>query len=262
MKRAILTFVALVALATTALAQEPVASVRPATNDFRGRVQGAFEWEPVKNLSVEAGLQLRLKNDLGSVDGFHTSVGIGYEVNDHFSFGAEYILINGYDSGKSTWEKPRHRLNINLTTGVKIGRVELSLRERVQTTYRTDSVNRYEKMPHELILRSRLMAEYNIRHSKWSPYIFFELHNTLNAPQAVWNYKTDPFDYDNYITRYRTGLGAKYRITRNHRLEFYYYFDYDSKYNIDYRANKGTLKGFYQENEWRHTFGISYKFKL
>ena len=70
------------------------------------------------------------------------------------------------------------------------------------------------------------------------------------------------FDYDNYITRYRTGLGAKYRITRNHRLEFYYYFDYDSKYNIDYRANKGTLKGFYQENEWRHTFGISYKFKL
>ena len=113
MKRAILTFVALVALATTALAQEPVASVRPATNDFRGRVQGAFEWEPVKNLSVEAGLQLRLKNDLGSVDCFHTSVGIGYEVNDHFSFGAEYIIINGYDSGKSTWEKPRHRLNIN-----------------------------------------------------------------------------------------------------------------------------------------------------
>lgn len=92
--------------------------------------------------------------------------------------------------------------------------------------------------------------------------MLFELHNTLNAPKVVANYKSDPYSTDNYITRYRAGVGVKYRISRNHRLDFYYYFDYDSSYNIDYKGNKGDLKGYLRENEYRHIFGISYKFKL
>ena len=132
----------------------------------------------------------------------------------------------------------------------------------MQTTFRTDSVNRYEKMNPEMVLRSRLTAEYNIRHSKWTPYLLFELHNTLNAPAVVLNYKRDPYSIDNYITRYRAGVGAKFKVTRNHRLDFYYYFDYDRRYNIDYKGNKGDLKSVVQENEIRHIFGITYKFKL
>lgn len=258
----ILSIVACMVLTTTAFAQEIEPGINPTTNDFRGRVEGSFEWEPIKNLSLEAGLQLRLKNDLGSVDCFHTSFGAEYEVCKYFSVGADYILINGYKSDKGAWDKPRHRLNVNLTGSVKIDRFKLSLRERVQTTFRTDEVNPYEKPQNEMILRSRLMGEYSIRHSKWTPYVLFELHNTLNAPEVVKNYKEYPLTYDNYITRYRAGVGTKFRITRNHRLDFYYYFDYDRGYDIDYKSNKGTLKGYYQENEFRHTFGISYKFKL
>ena len=262
MKRLILSIVACMVLTTTAFAQEIEPGINPTTNDFRGRVEGSFEWEPIKNLSLEAGLQLRLKNDLGSVDCFHTSFGAEYEVCKYFSVGADYILINGYKSDKDAWDKPRHRLNVNLTGSVKIDRFKLSLRERVQTTFRTDEVNPYEKPQNEMILRSRLMGEYSIRHSKWTPYVLFELHNTLNAPEVVKNYKEYPLTYDNYITRYRAGVGTKFRITRNHRLDFYYYFDYDRGYDIDYKSNKGTLKGYYQENEFRHIFGISYKFKL
>ena len=263
MKKAILTILSVfVALTTTAFAQDVPAPGVVNTNDFRGRVEGSFEWEPIKDLSLEAGVQLRLNNDLGSVDCFHTSFGAEYEVCKYFSLGAEYILINGYESDKKAWDMPRHRLNVNLTGSVKFGRVELSLRERLQTTFRTDDVNVYEKPQNEMILRSRLMAEYSIRHSKWTPYVLFELHNTLNAPKVVQNYKEFPLSYDNYITRYRAGVGTKFRITRNHRLDFYYYFDYDRGYDIDYKSNKGTLKGYYQENEFRHTFGISYKFKL
>jgi hypothetical protein len=251
-----------VGLATVALAQEVPAPGVVNTNDFRGRVEGSFEWEPIDDLSFEAGLQLRLNNDLGTVDCFHTSFGAEYEACKNFSIGADYILINGYESDKRAWDKPRHRLNVNLTGSVKLGRVELSLRERVQTTFRTDSVNLYEKPKNEVILRSRLMTEYSIRHTRWTPYVLFELHNTLNAPKVVMNYKSDPFAYDNYITRYRVGVGTKLRATRNHRLDFYYYFDYDRGYDIDYKGNKGDLKGYIQENEFRHTFGISYKFKL
>ena len=80
MKRLILSIVACMILTTTAFAQEIEPGINPTTNDFRGRVEGSFEWEPIKNLSLEAGLQLRLKNDLGSVDCFHTSFGAEYEV--------------------------------------------------------------------------------------------------------------------------------------------------------------------------------------
>lgn len=261
MKRVVLMIVAL-CFGATLSAQDIPQPVDVTTNDFRGRVEGGFEWEVAKHLSVEAGVQLRLMNDFASVDRTQTSVGVNYEVCKYFDIGADYILINRYDAASKAWEKPRHRANLNLEGKVKVGRVELSLRERLQTTFRTDSVNRYEKMNPEMILRSRLMAEYSIRHSRWSPYMLFELHNTLNAPKVVANYKSDPYSTDNYITRYRAGVGVKYRISRNHRLDFYYYFDYDSSYNIDYKGNKGDLKGYLRENEYRHIFGISYKFKL
>lgn len=260
--REILLSVGLVLTTLIATAQDPNAPTRETTNDFRGRVEGSFEWEPVKDMTVEAGIQLRLSDDLHSVDRLHSSVGIGYEVNKYFDFGADYILINNYDSAASNWERPRHRLNLNLRGTVNVGRVELSLRERLQTTFRTDSVNRFEKMNPEMVLRSRLMAEYNIRHSRWTPYLLFELNNTLNAPKVVANYKDAVLQCDNYTTRYRAGLGAKFHISRYHRLDFYYYFDYDRGYNIDYKGNKGDLKGYVEEVEFRHTFGISYKFKL
>ena len=262
MRRFICILTLVLCCASAAMAQDIPAPEVVNTNDFRGRVEGSFEWEPIDDLSFEAGVQLRLNNDLGSVDRIQTSVGAKYEVCKHFSVGADYILINGYESDAQSWDMPRHRLNINATGSLKVGRVELSLRERLQTTIRTDSVNLFEKPKSAVILRSRLMAEYKIRHSRWTPYALFELHNTLNAPKVVPNYKSATLSCDNYITRYRAGVGAKLRISRNHRLDFYYYFDYDRGYNIDYKGNKGDLKGYLQENEFRHIFGISYKFKL
>lgn len=262
MKRALLAVVAICIFATTSLAQDIPAPGVVNTRDFRGRVNGSFEWELSDDFSLEAGVQLRLNENIGSVDGIYTTIGAEYELFKFLSLGADYVLINGYDSSSNEWDRARHRINVNATAEAKIGRITLSLRERVQTTIRTDSVNRYEKPKSEVILRSRLMAEYSIRHSKWTPYILFELHNTLNAPKVVSNYKRDEFAIDNYVTRYRAGVGAKFRISRCHRLDFYYYFDYDRGYDIDYKGNKGDLKGYLQENECRHIFGISYKFKL
>ena len=229
-------------------------------SDVRVRIGGDFEWEIVDDLSLEASLEMRLDNNLANVDRLQTGIGLEYEVCKYFNVGADYLLINIHEPG--AWKRPRHRANLNLEGNIKAGRFEFQLRERVQTTFRTDSVNRYEKMNPEMILRSRLSAEYNIRHSRWTPYLLFELHNTLNAPAVVLNYKRDPYSIDNYTTRYRAGIGAKFKVTRNHRLDFFYYFDYDRSYNIDYKGNKGDLKSVVQENEMRHIFGISYKFKL
>lgn len=258
MRRLIPTIIALFITATLS-AQELTPDIAT-SNDFRGRIEGTFEWELMKDLSVEAGLQMRLKSDFKTVDRMQTNIGINYEPLKYLSLGADYVLINTHEPRR--WERPRHRVNINVEGRMKAGRLEFSLRERVQTTFRTDSVNRYEKMNPEMVLRSRLKVEYNIRHSRWTPYLMCELNNTLNAPAVVNNYKEDAYSVDNYVSRYRVGIGTKLRIDRHNRLDFYYYFDYDRGYNIDYKGNKGDLKGYVQENEHRHIFGISYKFKL
>ena len=252
------------ALINSANAQSdiPKPDVADVVDDIRGRMEGVIEWGATKDLSLEAGVEARFKDDMRSTDRIHTFVGATYDINKHIKMGGEYILINTYDSEIKGWESHRHRININAEGEMEVGDFELSLRERVQTTIRTDSVNRYEKCNPEAILRSRLVATYKIPHSRWSPYLLFELHNTLNAPKVVANFKTDKYSIDNYVTRYRGGVGVKYRVDRDHRLDFYYYFDFDRSYNIDYKGNKGDLKGYVLEREIRHILGISYKFKL
>ena len=252
------------ALINSANAQSgvPQPGVMDVVEDVRGRMEGVIEWGVTKDLSLEAGVEARLKNNIGSMDRIHTFVGATYDLNKHIKIGGEYILINMYDSEIKGWESSRHRANINVEGEMEVGDFEFSLRERVQATFRTYSVNRYEKSNPEAILRSRLVATYKIPHSRWSPYLLFELHNTLNAPKAVANFKTDKYGVDNYVTRYRGGVGVKYRVDRDHRLDFYYYFDFDRSYNIDYKGNKGNIKGYILERELRHIFGISYKFKL
>lgn len=253
-----------IALLNSANAQSvvPDPTVMDVVEDVRGRVESVIEWDVTKDLSLEAGVETRLSNNIGSLDRIHTFVGATYDLGKNLKVGGEYILINMYDSEIKAWESRRHRANINVEGEMEFGDFEFSLRERVQSTFRTDSVNRYEKCDPEVILRSRLMATYKIPHSRWSPYLLFELHNTLNAPKAVSNFLTDKYEVDNYITRYRGGVGAKYRVDRDHRLDFYYYFDFDRSYNIDYKGTKGDIKDYKFEREIRHIFGVSYKFKL
>lgn len=252
------------AIPNTASAQSiiPDPKIEDVVRDIRGRMEGVIEWDATKDLSLEAGIEARYMDDMRSMDRINTFVGATYDIGKHIKVGGEYIHINLYDTETRAWDDRRHRVNLNVEGEMEVGDFEFSLRERVQATYRTDSVNRYEKSDPDVILRSRLVATYKIPHSRWSPYLLFELHNTLNAPKAVANFKTDRYEIDNYITRYRGGIGVKYRIDRDHRLDFYYYFDFDRSYNIDYKGNKGDIKGYALEREIRHIFGISYKFKL
>ena len=252
------------AVPNTASAQSvvPDPKIADVVKDVRGRTEGVVEWSVTKDLALEAGIEARFMDDMRSMDRLHTFVGATYDIGKHVKVGGEYIHINLYDTEAKSWNDRRHRVNLNVEGNVEFGDLELSLRERVQATYRTDSVNRYEKCDPEAILRSRLMAVYKIPGTSWSPYILFELHNTLNAPKPVANFKTEKFETENYITRYRGGIGAKYRINRNNRLDFYYYIDFDRSYNIDYKGNSGNIRSLVMERELRHIFGVSYKFKL
>jgi hypothetical protein len=119
-------------------------------------------------------------------------------------------------------------------------------------------------------LRSRLKFAYDLRNSRWEPYVFGEVYNTLNALRPVENYKNpnnvswkdSGSKYDNYINRIRVAAGTEFKINNYHRLDIYYHFHMNQSYEARYKANKGELKRWDLEKQNCHVIGIDYKFKL
>ena len=242
-------------------AQEIPSPANITSSDLQGRFGGVIKWSPydTEAFFVEGALQLRLNNNFTSVDRFHTAIRVNLWLAQ-----IDYVLINAYDSMTKQWISPHHRVNLNLHGGWNAGPIRFELRERLQTTFYSNSVNKYERRDPELILRSRLTLAYveSLFHWRWTPYILFELNNSLNSPAVVANYKDEALSTDNYITRYRTGIGTKYFINRKNHLDIYYYFDYDRSKDINYNSINGNLESYKMNNQMRHIFGIRYHFQL
>lgn len=178
--------------------------------------------------------------------------------------------VSGYNVDHGYWRN-KHRATLDVTGKLPLGRFTLSLRERYQYTHFTAAtINRtryrslldaamvegggwqgdyYEYAEQyfgkcEVVekdkaakdrhyLRSRLQLEYNIRHCPWTPYASVEFSNNL----------TDGLHLDK--TRYT--LGAEWKITKQHRLDFAYL--YEDGADDDTRSNC-------------HALCIGYKFKF
>lgn len=149
-----------------------------------------------------------------------------------FNTGEEGVETN-YNIDHSYWEK-RNRVYFALSGEYKIGRVELSLRERVQFT-RTNSEtideekHRFngtlgEKPTKEIehnrehkdskkntVLRSRLTAKWDVPKCKVNPFVSAELYTRL--------------DYWKGFDKMRSRIGASYKINKDNAIEFYYLFE-------------------------------------
>ena len=75
--------------------------------------------------------------------------------------------------------------------------------------------------------------EYNIKHCAWTPYASYELSNNLSE--------------DFHLDKKRLTLGAEWKITKQHRLDFAYV--YDNGADDDARSSD-------------HAISLSYKFKF
>ncbi len=266
-------------------------------DDFQARMRAILEVPIARNLSFEWSEQVRLHNNFSDLDKVVSSVGLNYKPLRWLKVGASYSLVNVRDEDidvvddtpvSSVEWKMRHMVNIDITGSCKVGRVKLSLRERVRLNFRTDSINRYERANPAISLRSRLKAAYDIRRSRWEPYAYVELYNTINARDAVPNYKTHNIAFKQYISRWRFAVGTEFKINNHNRLDIYYRFQMDQSYDVRYKNNKGDLKPNYDlvipdpsrfweydivprhpsDMGWRrvrqncHVIGIDYKFKL
>ncbi len=182
---------------------------------------------------VSLGAEYRLNDELSSPDRLSIGVSAKYKVTDWLKASLNYDYLHSHeqkapsDGGKYLYNSywyPRHRIQTDLTASTKIGRFKLSLRERWMYTYRPsferDRMNievgdsDYGTISHkdksgkgENVLRSRLNVQYDIRKSKFTPYISAELFNAW-AVQKV-----------------RYSAGTEYKIDKKNAVKLYYLFE-------------------------------------
>ena len=243
--------------------QEILPLAENSINDVQGRFRAGLElpidrfgkWDFTWNE------QVRLHNNFKDLDKIVSSVGVSYKPFDFLRVGADYSFVNEKNLSDGDWDI-KHRVNFDVTGMYRVGRVKLSLRERVRVQFRSDSVCKYEHPDPFVTLRSRFKVAYDVFQSRWEPYVFAELYTTLNAPAPVPNYKEYPLKRDNYINRIRFAVGAEYKINMQNRIDVYYMIHFNRGYDARYKANVGDIKEWSLTKTCAHVFCIDYKFKL
>jgi hypothetical protein len=182
------------------------------TDDFGMWMSAGTEKKLNDRWSLGAGIELRTKDNSGSVDRWQLAINGAYKVSKFLKLGANYELHlkkRTVDSGKET--VPRHRLMFDITPGGKVMNwLKLSLRERYQYTYTVQKSN--VKAIHEHHLRNRFKAEIDNSSMKgWSPYLSVEMFNNLSKQ----------FEIDEM----RMAIGTSYSIHTHHMVNLGYLLD-------------------------------------
>jgi hypothetical protein len=159
------------------------------------------------------------------------------EKKDHYN---SSNVWNGYNVENSYW-RTKNRFYFEAKGKVEVGRFTFSLRERYQSTIFNHTYTRQDKYRYNIIndadgnksyllregypeseqelkrhktthyLRSRLQAEYNIRHCPVTPYVSFELSNSL----------TNGFSID----KRRLCVGGDWKIVKGQHLTVGYVYN-------------------------------------
>lgn len=225
-------------------------------SDVQMRVGFELNKKIRKRINISWEEELRLRNNLATVDRIHSSLGATYRVNDWFRVGAAYTFIARWHDGKKItgykkyWDL-RHRAHADFLFTLKSGNWQFSMRERAQFTVRTDSINVREKSRCDMTLRHRFKTEYRIYSLPLRPYVSVELSNTLNAPKLA----------GNYLEKVRSMAGVEWRLSKGSTLEFYYRFDYVFGRDIHIGKNSGNVT-ITPEHGYYHILGIFYAYSF
>lgn len=264
------------------LAAAPAAALAQTTqgdeNDFQTRLSLGLDKKLTKGVHLTLEEEFRFADGSSAIDRFQTALGLSYKVNPWLKAGVSYTLLNPYSTSRSSFREPRHRLSFDLTGSYKAGLWTFSLKERLQLTHRSGDFNTYQSNRNALVLKSRVSAKYK-GFGAWAPYGFLEIRNTLNAPtvQAAYNSSkgtysstdgsTDPgwfiSGWDGvYVNRMRLGLGAEYKISKQHSLDFFFLGDYVTDKEIDANKAGTTLKSYTIRHGLLATLGVGYTFSF
>lgn len=205
-----------------------------------------------KNLTGYVEGEYRTTDNFSSTDRWNMTVGMDYKFCPYFKMGVDYTFIDKHVDSRTTnkgnivdsyWQ-PRHRFSVDATGSYKVGRLKLSLRERYQFTHHTEqTVAKYDgddgdrksdeviEAKNKQVLRSRLKGEYKIAKSIFTPFVSFEIYNSL----------TDGFSAD----QLRYTVGTDLSLSKHQELNLFYRF-------VDGRRGDSNL----------NVIGVGYKYSF
>lgn len=246
--------------------------------EFGGRLSVSVDKKLARGLHVSLEEEIRMDNNFGSFDRFHTTLALSYKVNDYLKLGVGYAMINPYSSSNSAFKSSRHRLMLDATGSLRFGDWRLSLRERFQATYRSGDMNEYQNPRTALTLKSRLKLSYKgLR--RLEPYAYVELRNTLNAPvisasydgtnyltSALSQYGEAGWFIDSwsgvYVNRVRGSVGFDYRLSKASSIDVSLMADRIMDKVVDANAEGTKLKSYTRETGFVGWINIGYSYSF
>lgn len=230
-------------------------------------ISGGLDWDIIpKKLGISFDEEIRLKDNFSNPNKAYTNAALEFRALPWLKAETSYSFILTKNSS-DVWKK-RHRAAFGLTATARFGRWKLSLREKLQATYKDYDVNLSQTPQTDLALKSRLKLSLDLRHSKWEPYVSAEIRNTLNAVNPAsfvygtynwqkyssedsgWNDKSricygnlTPSYNDIYINRLRFIAGTEWKYSRNQVLDMFLILDCSYDLPVDFSAN-GIQKSY------------------
>lgn len=235
---------------------------------IRTRSSLEADWKIRKGLHLNAEYELRTSDGLSGVERHQLSLGLSYKLNRHFTAGVGYSYLGHYGSDGSL--NPRHRLTAEMSYRLDAGEWRFSVKESLQLTHRSYDFNRFQQTPNALELKSRAKLSYRGL-ERIEPYAYLEIRNIFNGPSCSAIYSSYSGEYTNYeflgyknvyINRLRGALGAEWKLSKQHSLDFHALFDRSHDREIDTNKSGTKLKSISWDNSNCVSLCIGYKFSF
>ena len=226
------------------------------TDDFGIWAGATIEKKLSKKLSLGGELEFRSADNLKRVDRWSGGLSLDYKLTDWLKAGAGYTYLYDYHPESYTYQDDgdlnkrsmtyfgsRHRFNMSLTASKDFGKLNISLRERWQYTYRPEQADKRMDYQHsdlgysypvkgmaKHVWRNRLQFKYKAS-DLLRPYISGE------------TYVANGFD------KLRLSLGTELKLSKQSSLNMGYI--YQKAYDDDD-----------EDTGQKHILSIGYKYKF
>lgn len=174
-----------------------------------------------KKLSFLVEEDIRPRKDFREAEWFLSTGELNYSFNRYLVGGAGYMLLCKYKSA----EELRNRYYLFVTGSYPVGNFTFSLRERFQSTYKTESLHPKN------YLRSMFNVSCRIAKTGFSPFAYVEIYNNTGFKGGM---NTDKIRYS---------AGTNYQLNKQNIFQTYYRYH---TFNVDDPVN------------YRHVIGMSY----
>lgn len=246
-------------------------------SDFGARARFDLSARLSRNLELGVYEELRFIDNASSFSTSKTAVGLEYRLPHNFKAGVQYML---YSYAEKT---PKHRVAASLSYTYKLYDWNFSVKETVQMTHKTKAgMNPYQGVRNLLAEKTSFKVKYK-GFSHLEPYVGCELRVTLNDPLITLEsndlyttkkgrqyYKGEFNGYGlTYLERFRSEIGADYKLNRHNTISLYLLLDNYDEYDIDTNSVAGVIEdeelriyhaGFH--SSFNAILAVGYKFKF